>query len=252
MHEVDQARAATSTPRLAREMGLLGLTATGVCSMVGAGINVIPFMIQRNVPGIGPHVLRGLRVRRAAGGARRIGLRDPRLGDAARGRQLRLCQPRPRSLPRVRRLVLAVVLASASPSASCRTCSSPFCATSRWRVGGRAAAASSTPVRCGWRSRCGVLWTAVAVNLRGVELYQRLIVPLMFLTFRLGGVVIVAGFSFDPATSPRAVAREGPRSRLAEARSCVAVPCRRRPCSSRRSSASIHCAGRRRSAEPRP
>ena len=34
-------------PRLAREMGLVGLTATGVCSMVGAGINVIPFMIQR-------------------------------------------------------------------------------------------------------------------------------------------------------------------------------------------------------------
>ena len=43
--------------RLAREIGLLGLTATGVCSMIGAGINVIPFMIQRNVPGIGPHVL---------------------------------------------------------------------------------------------------------------------------------------------------------------------------------------------------
>ena len=38
-------------------MGLAGLTATGVCSMVGAGINVIPFMIQRNVPGIGPFVL---------------------------------------------------------------------------------------------------------------------------------------------------------------------------------------------------
>ena len=36
------------TPRLARAMGLAGLTATGVCSMVGAGINVIPFMIQRD------------------------------------------------------------------------------------------------------------------------------------------------------------------------------------------------------------
>ena len=42
---------------LVREMGLLGLTATGISSMVGAGINVIPFMIQRNVPGIGPNVL---------------------------------------------------------------------------------------------------------------------------------------------------------------------------------------------------
>jgi hypothetical protein len=36
---------------LSREMGLLGLAATGICSMVGAGITVIPFMIQRNVPG---------------------------------------------------------------------------------------------------------------------------------------------------------------------------------------------------------
>jgi APA family basic amino acid/polyamine antiporter len=42
---------------LLREMGLLGLAATGICSMLGAGINVIPFMIQRNVPGIGPYVL---------------------------------------------------------------------------------------------------------------------------------------------------------------------------------------------------
>ncbi len=38
-------------------MGLLALIATGVCSMLGASINVVPFMIQRNVPGIGPYVL---------------------------------------------------------------------------------------------------------------------------------------------------------------------------------------------------
>ena len=44
-------------PTLAREMGVLGLVATGVCAMVGAAINVIPFMIQRNVPGIGASVL---------------------------------------------------------------------------------------------------------------------------------------------------------------------------------------------------
>jgi len=31
---------------LSREMGLLGLAATGICSMLGAAINVIPFMIQ--------------------------------------------------------------------------------------------------------------------------------------------------------------------------------------------------------------
>ena len=31
--------------------------ATGICSMLGASINVVPFMIQRNVPGIDSYVL---------------------------------------------------------------------------------------------------------------------------------------------------------------------------------------------------
>ncbi|MFT7272853.1 MAG: APA family basic amino acid/polyamine antiporter, partial [Spirosomataceae bacterium] len=43
--------------KLARQMGLLTITATGVCSMMGASINVVPFMIHRNVSGIGPYVL---------------------------------------------------------------------------------------------------------------------------------------------------------------------------------------------------
>ena len=38
-------------------MGLLLITATGICSMMGASINVIPFMIQKNIPGIGPYVV---------------------------------------------------------------------------------------------------------------------------------------------------------------------------------------------------
>jgi len=40
------------------------------------------------------------------------------------------------------------------------------------------------------------LWTFVAVNLRGVRLYEKILIPLMFLMFALGAVVIVAGFSF--------------------------------------------------------
>ena len=35
----------------------MGLVATGICAMLGAAINVMPFMIQRSVPGIGPWVL---------------------------------------------------------------------------------------------------------------------------------------------------------------------------------------------------
>ena len=43
--------------KLSRKMGVLGLTATGICSMMGASIYVMPFMIHRSVPGIGPYVL---------------------------------------------------------------------------------------------------------------------------------------------------------------------------------------------------
>jgi amino acid transporter len=50
-----------------------------------------------------------------------------------------------------------------------------------------------------------VLWAAVGVNLRGVMMYERLIVPLMFLTFILGGVVVVSGFAFDHADFAAAV-----------------------------------------------
>jgi amino acid transporter len=56
----------------------------------------------------------------------------------------------------------------------------------------------------------GVLWAAVAANLRGIGFYQRLVVPLMFLTFALGGVVIIAGFWFDAGDfSTALMAREG-------------------------------------------
>ena len=54
------------------------------------------------------------------------------------------------------------------------------------------------------------LWTFVIINLRGLEIYKKTLVPMMFLMFLLGGVVIVAGFSFDQADFIAAVqARDG-------------------------------------------
>ena len=41
---------------LARELGLAGLVATAVCTVIGGGINVLTFGIQGKVPGIGPYV----------------------------------------------------------------------------------------------------------------------------------------------------------------------------------------------------
>ncbi|MFM8909606.1 MAG: hypothetical protein ACKOH8_03335, partial [Gemmatimonadota bacterium] len=47
----------SSSTSLRRDLGFLGLTATGVCSMVGASIHIMPFLVQVTVPGIGPWVL---------------------------------------------------------------------------------------------------------------------------------------------------------------------------------------------------
>ena len=199
----------TRRPRLAREMGLLGLTATGVCAMVGAGINVIPFMIQRHVPGIGPYVLPAFAIAMLpamlaglayavlasamprAGGTYVYASRglNPYLGFVASFSQwFALC------------VAIGVVSYVLVPFLR------DIAVTAGWA--GVAAALERGPVRL--TISLGVLWAAVGVNLRGIALYERLVVPLMFLTFVLGGIVIVAGFTFDHADFAAVVlAREG-------------------------------------------
>jgi len=194
---------------LAREMGLLGLVATGICSMIGAAINVIPFMIQRNVPGIGPFVL-------------------PAYLLAA--------------VPAVLAALAYAILASAMPRAGgsyvyASRALSPYlgfvASFSQWfglsiAIGvvsyvlvpflrdiaaalgqqGLASLLDTGTVRLALA--LAFLWTFVAVNLRGVGAYQHTLVPLMLLMFLLGAVVIVAGFSFNHAEFTAAVlAREG-------------------------------------------
>jgi len=190
-------------------MGVLGLTATGVCAMVGAGINIIPFMIQRNVPGIGPYVvlaflfaalpaaLAGLAYAILASAMPRAGGSyvyasrglSPYLGFVASFSQwFALC---------IAIGVVSYVLV-------------PFIRDIAVAAGlsGTASALETGPVRL--TISLGVLWAAVAANLRSIVFYQRLVVPLMFLTFALGGVVIVAGFWFDATDLAAALmVREG-------------------------------------------
>jgi amino acid transporter len=189
-------------------MGLLGLVATGVCSMIGAGINDIPFMIQRHVPGIGPRVLpafvfaalpavlAGLAYAVLASAMPRAGgsyvyasrALSPYLGFVASFSQwFSLCV----AIGVVSYLIVPflrdVALAAGAPAV--------------------AAALETGPIRL--TISLAFFWAAVLVNVRGVRFYERLIVPLMFLTFLLGGVVIVAGFSFDHAAFAAALARDG-------------------------------------------
>jgi len=188
---------------LAREMGLVGLTATGIASMVGAGINVIPFMIQKHLPGIGPHVLYAYMAA---------------------------------AVPAILAGLAYAILASAMPRAGgsyiyASRALSPYlgfiASFSQWfslcvaigvvsyllvpflrdvaLAGGAVGAAA---VLEGGVARLAipllVLWTFTVVNLRGVKSYERVLVPLLGLTFLLSGLVIVAGFWFGPVDYLRA------------------------------------------------
>jgi APA family basic amino acid/polyamine antiporter len=199
----------TPRPRLVRQIGLLGLTATGVCAMVGAGINVIPFMIQRNVPGIGPFVLPAFAL--AMLPAMLAGLSYavlasamPRAGGtyvyASRGLHPYLGFVA--SFSQWFALCVAIGVVSYVLVPFLRD----IALAARWE--GAAVVLERGPVRLA--IALAVLWAAVVVNLRGVALYERLVVPLMFLTFLLAGVVIIAGFAFDHQRFAAAVlAREG-------------------------------------------
>lgn len=185
-------------------MGLVALTATGIASMVGAGINVIPFMIQRNVPGIGAWVLpaflfaavpaffAGLAYAILASAMPRAGgsyvyasrALNPYLGFIASFSQwFALCVA-----IGVVSYVIVPFLRDVALAAS-------------WI--GLAGTLESGTFRLG--IPLAVLWIFTLVNILGIKSYERILVPLLGLTFILGGVVIVAGFAFDHADFARAL-----------------------------------------------
>jgi len=195
-------------PGLAREMGLLGLVATGVCAMVGAAVNVIPFMLQRQVPGVGPNVLpayllgaipavlAGLvyamlaSAMPRAGGSYVFASRglSPYLGFVASFSQW---------------FAIAVVMGVVSFLIA------PFLRDIAVALDWLNAAAALEHGGVRMAIALGVLWAATALNLLGIRAYERLMVPLMFLTLALGSVVIVAGFAYDHVDFLQALAARG-------------------------------------------
>ncbi|MGD9346930.1 MAG: amino acid permease [Candidatus Aminicenantes bacterium] len=188
-------RGINSGSGLSRDLGLLGLAATGICSMVGAGITVIPFMIQRNVPGIGPHVIPAY-----------LFAAVPAIFAALSYASLASAMPRAGgSYVYVSRALNPYLGFVASFSQWFGLCIAigvvsyvliPFlrdiAAALDWSM--LATALDSGAIRlC---LALAFLWTFVGINLRGVKLYERTLISLMFLMFLLGAVVIVAGFLY--------------------------------------------------------
>jgi APA family basic amino acid/polyamine antiporter len=180
---------------LNREMGTLGLTATGICSMLGASIYVMPFMIQRNVPGIGPYVLPAFLLAAipailAAFAYSILASAMPRAGGsyiyASRGLNPYLGFVASFSQWFGLSIVIGVVSYVIVP----------FIRDIAFALDWQETAAL---LETGWVrvTLAGLLlWTFVIVNIQGTRLYERIVIPLMFLMFFLGAIVIIAGFFF--------------------------------------------------------
>ena len=198
----------SNSSTLNRSLGLIGLTATGVCSMIGASIYVVPFMIQRNVPGIGPYVL-------------------PAFLFA--------------SIPAIFAALAYSMLASAMPRAGgsylyASRSLHPFwgfvASFSQWFglsivIGVIAyvvvpffrdvAEALDWTMLANWLDQglirvvvaMIILWFFIGINLLGLSFYERTLIPLMLLMFILGFVVIVAGLSYSQEEYLTALSTQG-------------------------------------------
>ncbi len=200
---------------LVRELGLMGLAATGICSMLGAAINVMPFMIQRSVPGIGPNVLpaylfAAVPAILAALAYASLGSAMPRAGGSYvyASRALSPYWGFVASFSQWFGLSIAIGVVSYVLIPFLRDIATAL----EWA--GIAGALDTRPIRVGLA--LAFLWTFVLVNLRGLELYERTLVPMMFLMFALGAVVIVAGFAFDHGDFAAALAASESRAVPAE------------------------------------
>lgn len=177
-------------------MGLITLTATGVCSMLGASINVVPFMIQRNVPGIGPYVLPAFLFAAvpalfAAFAYGILASAMPRAGGsyiyASRGLNPYLGFVASFSQWFGLSIVIGVIA----------YITIPFIRDVALGIGwdNVAIALDTSTIRV--ILALILIWSFVLVNIKGTKSYERTILPMMFLMFALGAIVIFAGFSYD-------------------------------------------------------
>ena len=166
--------------------------------MLGAAINIIPFMLQRNVPGIGPYVLpaylfAAVPAILAALAYATLSSAMPRAGGsyvfASRGLHPYLGFVA--SFSQWFGLSVAIGVVSYVMIPFIRDAAGAF------GMEGLAIALDQGSVRVGLA--LAFLWTSVGINMRGVGNVERVLVPLMFVMFILGGVVIVTGFIFDHA-----------------------------------------------------
>jgi len=194
--------------KLPRQLGLLSLTATGICSMIGASIYVVPFMVQRHVPGIGPYVwaaflLAAVPAVLAAFAYAILASAMPRAGGsyifASRG--LHPYWGFVASFSQWFGLCIAIGVVSYVIV--------PFLRDIAVAAGWQALAAQLSMPTVRLLLALALLWTFVAVNIRGIKAYEKTLLPLMMLMFGLGFIVIIIGFYFNSTEFIAALQRSG-------------------------------------------
>lgn len=201
----------SAAPALHRSLGLVALVATGLCSMIGAGVHIVPIMLQRSVPGIGQWVLVAFAI--AAVPAVLAGLAYAILGSAmpvAGGSYVyasRGLSPYLGFVASVSQwfgLSIAIGVVSYVLVPFLRDVAAPAGLT------GLAAALDRAPVHLGVSLATIALFTWV--NMLGLKAYERTIVPLIIATLVLGALVIIGGFGHDQATFAAAAAERDGRA----------------------------------------
>ena len=184
------------SPQLVRRLGIVGLAATGICSMLGASINVVPFMIQRNVEGIGPYVLPAFLFAAvpalfAAFAYSILSSAMPRAGGsyiyASRGLSPYLGFIASFSQWFGLSIVIGVIAYIIVPFLR------DIALDLKWdHLAGL--------LETGWvrvSLALSMIWAFVYVNIRGAKTYSSTLIPMMIIMFILGFIVIIAGFYFD-------------------------------------------------------
>lgn len=192
---IETKQAAQNKTGLTRKLGILGLTATGICAMFGASINVVPFMIQRNVPGIGPYVLPAFALAAlpaifAAFAYSMLATAMPRAGGsyiyASRGLHPYLGFVASFSQWFGLSIVIGVIAYIIVPFIRDVAIGLAWLETASLLEVGAVRVSLAL----------ALLWLFVWINIKGAKTYEKTLIPLMILMFALGSIVIFAGFSF--------------------------------------------------------
>jgi amino acid transporter len=166
--------------------------------MLGASINVVPFMIQRNVPGIGPYVLPAFLFAAvpalfAAFAYGILASAMPRAGGsyiyASRGLNPYLGFVASASFSQWFGLSIVIGVVA--------FITIPFIRDIALGLGWDSVAIALETSAIRVVLALILIWSFVLINIKGTKSYERTILPMMFLMFALGAIVIFAGFSYD-------------------------------------------------------